>query len=316
MRAAQRRLQFAGVLFAALTITLSGAPSTPDRDEGQQVPAECIPPAFGGEDDAIVRPIDRATTGCGLEGDGTDKQAAQNVVKNNFCAWQNTEPALVTRKSFDQLMKQLPSGVPFGDRDTIPTAEQRKLLQNFYTTTEGDTIGEGSFVVFVAFLLEGHFGGGESVNCGRTKRADVDIHLALVTQKPSTLDLKNRGPVECSSMTAEISPHHRPIEWDILGRITGTPAAQKLVKALDRLEGEDLLRPLRIKGQLMFDASHVTCNGNTPIKGQPPRRSGWEIHPVYSIDVCKFTTLQSCKFDQETGDLWTPLSTHLSGEEG
>ena len=319
MRAALLRLLFSALVFASfVTVTAFGGAVVEERGGvPQQVPSQCIPPAFGGEDDAIVRPIDHATKGCGLEGSsaGDEPHEAQNLVKNNFCAWPDTDPALVTRKSFDELMKQMPT-IPFGSGKTMPSAAQRKSLQGFYTTSEGDTIGEGSFVVFVGFLLEGHFGGAESVNCGLTKRADIDVHLALVTQKPSTLDLKNRGPVECSSITAEISPHHRPIEWDILGRITGTPAAQKLVKALGRLEDEDLLRPLRIKGQLMFDASHVTCNGNTPSKGQPPRRSGWEIHPVYSIEVCKFTTLQSCRFDQETVGLWTPLSTHLTGEEG
>ena len=47
----------------------------------------------------------------------------------------------------------------------MPTAEERKAIREFYTTSEGDTIGEGSYVVFIAYLLEGHFGGAESVNC-------------------------------------------------------------------------------------------------------------------------------------------------------
>ena len=70
------------------------------------------------------------------------------------------------------------------------------------------------------------------------------------------MDLKNRGPVECASVTAEIRPHHRPIDWDLLGRMTGTPAAQKLVKAQQKLADENLQRPLRIRGHLFFDASH------------------------------------------------------------
>ena len=105
-------------------------------------------------------------------------------------------------------------------------------------------------MVFVVYLLEGHFGGAESVNCGRSQRQDIDIHLALVTERPSTLKLTNRGPIECSSVTAEISPHHRPIDWDLLGRMTGTPAAQKLVKGQQKLADEDLQRPLRIRGHL------------------------------------------------------------------
>ena len=43
--------------------------------------------------------------------------------------------------------------------------------------------------------------------------------------------------------------------------------------------------------------------------GNPPRRSGWEIHPVYSIDVCEFKTLATCRVDRE--DVWTPLADWL-----
>ena len=149
----------------------------------------------------------------------------------------------------------------------MPTAEERKAIREFYTTSEGDTIGEGSYVVFVAYLLEGHYGGAESINCGRSQRQEIDIHLALVTERPWTLKLTNRGPIECSSVTAEISPHHRPIDWDFLGRMTGTPAAQKLVKAQQKPVDENLQRPLRIRGHLFFDASHGLCKGNEPTSG-------------------------------------------------
>src|SRR4029453_15045504 len=237
------------------------------------------------------------------------KQEAQNRAKNEFCAWQNTDPALVTRFSFDQLQKRLPAGFPWGSRSNMPTAEERKAIRAFYTTSEGDTIGEGSYVQFAVYLLEGHFGGVESVNCGRSERQDIDIHLALVKDRPWTLDLKNRGPVECASVTAEISPHHRPIDWDLLGRMTGTPAAQKLVKAQQKLVDEDLQRPLRIRGHLFFDASHGLCKGNQPTSGNPPRRAGGGIHPVYSIGVCEFKTLATCRFDRE--DVWVPLADWL-----
>ena len=223
------------------------------------------------EDPPIIRPIDRATTGCDLDGEASAsdpadaaKQAAQNVAKNEFCAWRDAAPALVTRFSFDQLQKRLPAGFPWGSHSKMPTAEERKAIREFYTTSEGDTIGEGSYVVFVAYLLEGHFGGAESVNCGRSQRQDIDIHLALVTDRPWTLNLTNRGSVECASVTAEISPRHRPIDWDLLGRMTGTPAAQKLVKAQQKLVDEDLQRPLRIRGHLFFDSSHGLCKGNAP----------------------------------------------------
>lgn len=41
--------------------------------------------------------------------------------------------------------------------------------------------------------------------------------------------------------------------------------------------------PVRVTGQLFFDASHGPCVGG---RGSAPRpRSIWEIHPVYAIDV-------------------------------
>ena len=92
--------------------------------------------------------------------------------------------------------------------------------------------------------------------------------LALVTDRPWTLNLTNRGPVECASVTAETSPHHRPIDWEFLGRMTGTPAAQKLVKAQQKLIDEDLQWPLRIRGHLFFDASHGLSKGNADPGGK------------------------------------------------
>ena len=93
---------------------------------------------------------------------------------------------------------------------------------------------------------------------------------------------------------------------DLLGLMTGTPAAQKLIKAQQKLADEDLQRPLRIRGHLFFDASHRLCKGTSPTTGNPPRRSGWEIHPVYSIDVCEFKTLTTDGVDRE--DVWMPLA--------
>ena len=35
-----------------------------------------------------------------------------------------------------------------------------------------------------------------------------------------------------------------------------------------------------------------------------------EIHPVYSIDVCEFKTLTTCRVDRQ--DVWTPLAEWLT----
>jgi len=138
----------------------------------------------------------------------------------------------------------------------------------------------------------------------------VDIHLALVTVKPSTLDLTNLD-VQCTSVTAEIISHRRPIDWEILGRMTGTPAANKLNAAKSKLADENLARPIRVRGQLMFDASHGLCTaaGHTT-SGNPARRAGWEIHPVYAIDVCHATSMTTCTIDDDSR--WTPLDQWLT----
>jgi len=283
----------------------------------EQIPAACIPFA----EPIVDRPIDKASgdQACGLPGVQDEVSAEstqhglQNRIKNNFCAWQGMDPALVTMRSFKALNDNMPP-MPGGRRgQPLPTKTQRDTLKAIHITTEGDTIGEGSFVQFRAFLLEGHFGGSETVNCGNTKRQSVDIHLAFVEAKPTTLNLADHQATECTSISAELSPHHRPIDWDILGRMTKSPAAEKLIGALARLKDEDLVRPLRIRGQLFFDASHTVCSGGRAGAGHPARRSNWEIHPVYSIHVCDFTTFASCPIDNK--DRWKPLSEVLRADD-
>lgn len=273
------------------------------------LPASCAP--FGPI--ASTRPIDSL---CGLSGsqtDTTEGKKAQDRVKNNLCAYQDGDPARITRFTFDRLQSLTPSktALPWGSRTSIPANDAARLqLQGLYTTTNGDTIGEGSYVEFVAYILEGHFGGGESANCEETVRQNVDIHLALVTERPSTLDLTNYDS-ECLSVTAEISSHHRPIDWELLGRMTSTATGKKLTGAQQKLGDEDLKRPVRIRGQLLFDASHSLCtSAGHRTSGNPARRSGWEIHPVYSIDVCNATSITTCKADNEAR--WKPLHEFLA----
>ena len=112
-------------------------------------------------------------------------------------------------------------------------------------------------------------------------------------------------------MTAEIISHRRPIDWDILGRMTGTPAAKKLTIAQGKLADENLTRPIRVRGQLMFDASQPLCTANGQRSGnEPARRSGWEIHLVYAIDVCKATSMATCAMDDASR--WKPPCASLS----
>jgi hypothetical protein len=93
-------------------------------------------------------------------------------------------------------------------------------------------------------------------------------------------------------VTAEISPHFRPASWD---RFDVNP------KTTQAAHGLPLKRvKVRISGQLFFDASHKPCiNG----EGRAPRRrSIWEIHPVYAIDVFDEAKRQFITLDEWARD--------------
>ena len=82
--------------------------------------------------------------------------------------------------------------------------------------------------------------------------------------------------------------HYRPKDW-----------TRTILNGLTR-------RPVRITGQLFFDASHKPCHDGKANKGDPRRMSIWEIHPVYQVDVCRNTSMSGCPFDDE--DKWIPLN--------
>jgi hypothetical protein len=125
---------------------------------------------------------------------------------------------------------------------------------------------------------------GESVNCNHKTRPWNDVHIALV---------KSASTDECSSITAQISPHFRPDDW--------APIALK-----------DLDRPVRITGQLFFDSAHTPCHNG--VKPRPRRQSVWEVHPVYRIEVCSTSTsLSTCKANDDSK--WKDLHVWLEEHE-
>ncbi len=126
---------------------------------------------------------------------------------------------------------------------------------------------------------------GESVNCNKRGAAKNDIHLDL----NMSLDEES-----CQSVTAEMSPHFRPDSWF---RLAGTGSVKKQESPLGS-------HPVRVRGPLFFDASHVPCTPDHD--ANPARLSLWEIHPVYAIDVCSETSIGDCKIADES--LWTPLN--------
>lgn len=200
-------------------------------------------------------------TKCGDSGDASGALSAQDEVKNNFCA--TGKPVALSFSDYAPLQS---AAVKVLGSSYSPPADRSKL-QNLVTIGD-EKVGEGDVVEIIAFVDNARYSDvedGESVNCHLTGDSDSDVHIPLVETK---------GDAECTSVTAEISPHFRPTSW--------TPSNLNKLTA-----------PVRITGQLFFDASHKPCaNGKTE---NPQRRAVWEIHPVYSIDV------------QGTDGEWIPL---------
>src|SRR5262249_48198125 len=140
-------------------------------------------------------------------------------------------------------------------------------------------LGEGKVIRMKASLIEAHFadvGAGERVNCNQPKQEDNDIHIAF-GDRPDT--------PECASVTGEISPHFRPESWSQIGNFEKPDATAKKDVRDQGIAAKLQAQPLRITGQLFFDASHAPCPCGT--RCNPSRSSDWEIHPIYNIEVCK-----------------------------
>jgi hypothetical protein len=203
-------------------------------------------------------------------------QAAQNKEKNDFCAAAN-KPVNIDFDVLHQLQQDAASsGVSFGSDPQLP--KDRSLLHGL--ATKAGSIGEGTVVRLAAFVINAHpsnVGSGESVNCKRPDAESNDIHIVL--------GQNSNHDDECSSVSAEMSPHFRPDAW--------TP--NDLNQHNERL--------FRFTGPLFFDASHRPCSGST---GPNPKRSSlWEIHPVYAVELCGDAS-NNCKVDSDQN--WISLS--------
>jgi hypothetical protein len=205
----------------------------------------------------------------------TQADEAQNHRKNFLCA---KGPAVrISFATMDQLQQAVDvmkkKGQFHYDNGKPPSPTERAKLKNLKTVdVDGNAVEltEGSLVSIEAFVLDAKHDdtallgfSGEGVNCKNDTTDWNDIHIALGTKASST---------ECSSVTAEIIPHFRPAVWD---RFDSNKATSGAVNGL-KVKGLFV----RIIGQLFFDGSHLAkpC--------QPPRRrTSWEIHPVYDIQV-------------------------------
>jgi len=226
-----------------------------------------------------VRDIDRT---CPAQGNPPEPdRQAQNRAKNNLCA--AGVPVTMTYRMFLDLQKAAERrGIPHGrqgDQQFLPP--DRQVLKGLLPLPGNRRLGEGALVRYVAFMSNprtANLGKGESVNCNKTTKEENDIHIDLV-----------RDPTEpaCLSVTAEMIPHYRPTVWD----------PDILRQVLDR--------PVRVTGQLFFDASHYPCRGPNDLSTNPKRASLWEIHPVYRFDVCRQKTIAACSATDESK--WVPL---------
>ncbi len=219
-------------------------------------------------------PIDDSCSADGAASPGTP-QSAQNDAKNNFCS--TGTPVNIDFDVLHQLQQDAKpgSGITFGGDALLP--KDRSVLRNL--PTKAGTLSEGDVVRIAAFVIDAHgsnLSSGESVNCKQGGADNNDIHIVLGQNSPTD--------DECSSVTAEMSPHFRPAVW--------TPTILNQHNA----------HLYRFTGQLFFDASHRPCSGG---KGSPKRSSLWEIHPVYLVDICT-DAHNNCKVDSDEN--WISLA--------
>jgi hypothetical protein len=164
----------------------------------------------------------------------------------------------------------------------------RDSLRSFFPLN-GRKIGEGDVVRLVAFIKDAHISdceSGEDVNCETPGVESNDFHIPLMD--PTKPNPRNRP--ECTSVTAEISPHFRPAKWSIIDLRT------------------PVKNPVRVSGPLFYDDAHEPCvmTGGTLVGESPQRISLWEIHPVYALDVCSSTDPRQCDVSSDSAAVWTP----------
>jgi hypothetical protein len=227
--------------------------------------------------------IDAVCTNVGKATD--DKEQLEFKAKNNFCA--SGDPTAITYQDLVEL-QQGADGIP-GLRDRLDT-NRKELLGNL--SSAKPKLGEGTLVQLVAFVKDARNsnpGKGEKVNCNLGSKEENDIHIELMNDS-------SKDEPACKSVTAEMSPHFRPAEWQAIVRLSKT-----------------LTRPVRITGSLFFDNSHQPCHGDK--QPNPKRISVWEIHPVYQFEICNIKNgdLNTCKADRN--ELWTPLDELESSDD-
>jgi hypothetical protein len=212
---------------------------------------------------------------CDIDGDTNEAaHKAQNAAKNNFCA--TGTPIPITVASFVTLQQRAAAKLaaahaPWGTREDLPP--NRAILRDVLHMQNGTPVGEGTTVTLVGFVVGARHSNvrkGESVNCTTKGGENNDIHIEVGEHL-------NDDP--CTTVTAEISPHFRPESWDTF-------------------DSFEFTNPVRFAGPLFFDASHRPCTPGH--RANPARVAVWEVHPVYSIAVCKSPSLAVCRQNVNT----------------
>ncbi len=135
---------------------------------------------------------------------------------------------------------------------------------------------EGTHVDLKGFLIKIKPEGGESCNCGLTRRVDTDVHLALVAAPEDG---------EETSVTAELTP-----------RVRANGHPDWLYAKVKDLEGEFI----RVTGWLMLDTKHIRQTQFLPnehINRPLTRATNWEVHPVLKLEVCH-QSIAACNANQ------------------
>jgi len=245
---------------------------------------------------AEVHEIDRRCAATGKE-DGNIYHYAQNAAKNNFLA--QGSPVPINFADFTRLQQASEQEITAGKIALQGKYPEDRARLHGLIRVRGKPIGEGSLVTLQAYVFNANYANskyskladdtparGEAVDCDNPELDWNDIHMAL---SPSA----NPRTDECTTVTAEISPHYRPSVWsrfhdgqkpDIEALIPGL-LKQRIVE--NQTAGARPLR-LRLTGPLFYDASHRPCvfsGGKVAERHSPERRSIWEIHPLYRIEV-------------------------------
>lgn len=209
---------------------------------------------------------------CAIQGGSTNPaKQAESQSKNNFCSATHA-PEAFNYQDFLNLQSKATTA------NLGASIQDRTILEN---------MGEGKYVTYVAFVKDAHYSdtnAGEAVNCNIPGDTTNDIHIVLM---PDPTDNN-----ECHSTTAEMSPHYRPASW--------TP---------DNITKASAGHPVRVQGHLFYDGSHSPC---TPTSSPNPKRASlWEIHPVYSLEVCNLSTIAECNSSNAE---WTALDQVFASE--